>query len=51
MMTPSLIAGALLVFVCAASCYGIPSIIGAPGKVHTVTTRIIEYMGLGHDRH
>lgn len=47
MMTPSLIAGALLVFVCAASCYGIPSIIGAPGKVHTVTTRIIEYYGLG----
>ena len=47
MMTPSLIAGALLVFVCAASCYGIPSIIGAPGNVHTVTTRIIEYYGLG----
>ena len=47
MMTPSLIAGALLVFVCAMSCYGIPSIIGAPGKVHTVTTRIVEYMGLG----
>lgn len=47
MMTPSLIAGALLVFVCAASCYGIPSIIGKPGKVHTVTTRIVEYMGLG----
>lgn len=49
MMTPSLIAGALLVFVCAASCYGIPSIVGAPGKVHTVTTRIVEYMGLGQD--
>lgn len=47
MMTPSLIAGALLVFVSAASCYGIPSIIGAPGRVHTVTTRIIEYYGLG----
>lgn len=47
MMTPSLIAGALLVFVCAMSCYGIPSIIGAPGKVHTVTTRIIEYVGIG----
>ena len=47
MMTPSLIAGALLVFVSAASCYGIPSIIGAPGRVHTVTTRIIEYYGRG----
>ena len=49
MMTPSLIAGALLVFVCAASCYGIPSIVGKPGKVNTVTTRIVEYMGLGQD--
>ena len=47
MMTPSLIAGALLVFVAAASCYGIPSIIGSPGNVHTVTTRINEYYGLG----
>lgn len=49
MMSPSLIAGALLVFVSAASCYGIPSIIGAPGKVHTATTRISEYIGLGAD--
>lgn len=47
MMSPSLVAGALLVFVSAASCYGIPSIIGAPGKVHTATTRISEYIGLG----
>ena len=47
LMTPSLISGALLVFVSAASCYGIPSIIGAPGRVHTVTTRIVEYVSLG----
>ncbi|MBO2517238.1 MAG: iron ABC transporter permease [Clostridiales bacterium] len=47
MMLPSLISGALLVFICAASCYGIPSIIGSPGKVHTVTTRIVEYVSLG----
>ena len=47
MMMPSLIGGALLVFVSAASCYGIPSIIGSPGRVHTVTTRIVEYVGLG----
>lgn len=49
MMMPSLIAGALLVFVSAASCYGIPSIIGSPGRVHTVTTRIVEYVQLGQD--
>ena len=47
MMMPSLISGALLVFVAAASCYGIPSIIGSPGRVHTVTTRIVEYVSLG----
>ncbi len=47
MMTPSLIAGALLVFIGAASCYGIPSIIGIPGNVSTVTTRIVEYVSLG----
>ena len=47
MMTPSLIAGALLVFVSAASCYGIPSIIGTPGNVNTVTTRIVEYVSMG----
>ena len=49
MMMPSLMAGALLVFISAASCYGIPSIVGAPGNVHTVTTRIIQYYGLGVD--
>ncbi len=47
MMSPSLIAGALLVFIAAASCYGIPSIIGKPGNVNTVTTRIVEYAGMG----
>ena len=47
MMMPSLIAGALLVFISAASCYGIPSIIGIPGNVSTVTTRIAEYVSLG----
>jgi iron(III) transport system permease protein len=35
------------VFIGAASCYGIPSIIGIPGNVSTVTTRIVEYVSLG----
>lgn len=47
MMTPSLVAAALLVFVSAASCYGIPSIIGAPARIHTVTTRIIDFVYIG----
>lgn len=49
MMMPSLIGGALLVFIAAASCYGIPSIIGAQGNVNTITTRIVEYVSLGQD--
>lgn len=47
MTMPSIVAAALLVFVAAASCYGIPSIIGAPGNVYTVTTRIIDYVSVG----
>ena len=46
-MLPSIVAAGLLVFVSAASCYGIPSIIGAPGQLDTVTTRIIDYVYVG----
>lgn len=47
MMLPSIVAAGLLVFVAAASCYGIPSIVGAPGQIYTVTTRIIDYVYIG----
>jgi iron(III) transport system permease protein len=47
-MLPSIVSGALLVFVSAASCYGIPSIIGKPRQVHTITTRIVEYVSIGN---
>ncbi len=47
LMLPSIAAAGLLVFVAAASCYGIPSIIGAPGKIYTVTTRIVDYVYVG----
>ena len=47
LMLPSIAAAALLVFVAAMSCYGIPSIIGAPGKIYTVTTRIADYVSVG----
>jgi len=46
-MLPSIIAAGLLVFISAASCYGIPSIIGGPGNLDTVTTRIIDYVYVG----
>ena len=47
LMMPSIVAAALLVFVAAASCYGIPSIIGAPAKIFTITTRIVDYVYVG----
>ncbi len=47
LMMPSIVASALLVFVAAASCYGIPSIIGAPAKIYTITTRIVDYVYVG----
>ena len=49
MMTPSIIAAVLLVFVASASAFGIPSIIGAPGQIYTVTTRIIDFVHIGSD--
>lgn len=47
MMLPSIGTSAIMVFIAATSCYGIPSIIGAPGKIYTVTTRIADYVGTG----
>ncbi len=47
LMLPSIVSSGILVFVAAASCYGIPSIIGAPGKIYTVTTRIVDYVYVG----
>lgn len=45
---PSIIAASLLMFVASASAYGIPSIIGAPGQIYTVTTRIVDYVQIGN---
>ncbi|MEL3905659.1 MAG: iron ABC transporter permease [Treponema sp.] len=50
MMLPSIIAAALLVFIAAASAFGIPAIIGAPGYVYTATTRIIDFVHLGTEQ-
>ena len=49
MMTPSIIAAGLLVFIASASAFGIPSIIGAPGQIYTVTTRIIDFVHIGSE--
>ena len=50
MMLPSIGSSAIMVFVAAASCYGIPSIIGAPEKLYTITTRISEYVATGNSQ-
>ncbi|HYF95052.1 MAG TPA: iron ABC transporter permease [Symbiobacteriaceae bacterium] len=47
LMTPALVAGALLVFVAVASAFGVPAIIGGPAQLHVVTTQIINYVYIG----
>ncbi len=50
LVLPSMMSGALLVFAMSASNFGIPAIIGMPGRVHVLTTRIMSYMATGTDR-
>lgn len=47
LMLPSILAGGLLVFIAAGSCYGIPAIVGMPGGIEVITTRIVSYVYMG----
>lgn len=47
LMAPSILAGGLLVFIAAGSCFGIPSIVGMPGNIEVLTTRIVTYVYMG----
>ncbi|MCY6485129.1 iron ABC transporter permease [Clostridium aestuarii] len=47
---PSILAGGLLVFVSAASAFGIPSIVGMPAGIEVLTTRIVSYVYLGSSK-
>lgn len=47
LMAPSIVAGGLLVFIAAGSCFGIPAIVGMPGNVEVMTTRIVTYVYMG----
>ena len=49
LMAPSILAGGLLVFIAAASCFGIPAIVAMPGNVKVLTTRIVTYLYMGSD--
>ena len=47
LMAPSILAGGLLVFIAAGSCFGIPAIVGMPGNIEVMTTRIVTYLYMG----
>lgn len=47
LMAPSILAGGLLVFISAGSCFGIPAIIGMPANIEVMTTRIVTYVYMG----
>ena len=49
LMAPSILAGGLLVFIAAGSCFGIPAIVGMPGNIEVMTTRIVTYIYMGND--
>ncbi len=50
LMAPSILAGGLLVFISAASCFGIPSIVGMPSNIEVMTTRIVTYAYMGDSK-
>ena len=38
-----------MVFIAAGSCFGIPAIVGMPGNIEVMTTRIVTYIYMGND--
>lgn len=50
LMAPSILAGGLLVFIGAGSCFGIPAIVGMPGNIEVLTTRIVSFVYMGDDK-
>ena len=44
LMAPSILAGGLLVFIGAGSAFGIPAIVGMPGNIEVLTTRIVSFV-------
>ena len=49
LMAPSFLAGGLLVFIGAGSAFGIPAIVGMPGNIEVLTTRIVSFVYMGND--
>jgi len=49
LMAPSILAGGLLVFIAAGSAFGIPAIVGMPGNIEVLTTRIVTFVYMGDE--
>lgn len=49
LMAPSILAGGLLVFIGAGSAFGIPAIVGMPGNIEVLITRIVSFVYMGND--
>ncbi len=49
LMAPSILAGGLLVFIGAGSAFGISAIVGMPGNIEVLTTRIVSFVYMGND--
>ena len=49
LMAPRILAGGLLVFIGAGSAFGIPAIVGMPGNIEVLTTRIVSFVYMGND--
>lgn len=44
LLTPTLVGSGMIVFLCTVSSFGVPAIIGNPGKVYVLTTTIISFI-------
>ena len=50
LMAPSIVAGGLLVFIATGSAFGIPAIVGMPGNIEVMTTRIVTFVYMGDEK-
>lgn len=47
LLKPALIGSAILVFLCCVSSFAVPAVIGAPGKIFVLTTKIYQWIKIG----
>ena len=47
LLRPALIGSSILVFLCSLSSFAVPAIIGGPGKIYVLTTKIYQWIKIG----